>query len=268
VKHYQPVKSYTPAVQKTSRAVDKSIAGTYRWGEYTRSTVMKGDIIGNAQDVRVAVNQDGSITLHETDPFIGTKSVSRASPLSQLVFQKPNGDYVVFKTDANGRKYMAKTSDSWNGTYEKISWCDENTFQVGLFTGCMLIFLIEVVLWILFLIRRLLQKRKRQSMGPNGTILSKNVAGIMALTNIAFFAISMSFWGDRLRYGVPFDIKLTLCLPVIASILALVLTAVTVRSWIKNMGSLLFRINLTLTAVLGLTFIWFYNYWNFLGFKF
>lgn len=268
VKHYQTAKSSKPVAQKTCSTVDSRIAGTYRWGQYTRSTLFKGSIFGNAQDVNVAVNQDGSITLYETDPFIGTKSVSKARPMSPLIFQKSNGDYVVFKTGTDGQKYMAKTSDSWNGTYEKISWYDENSFQMGLFAVCMLVFLIEFVTWVIFLIRSLLQKKKGKAEYQNGTLLSKNIAGVMLLMNLVFFAISMTCWGDRLRYGVPLDVKLTLCLPIIASILALALSATAIRSWIKHMGSLLFRINLSLTAVLGLVFIWFYNYWNFLGFRY
>lgn len=268
VGHYQTAKYNKPVLQNSSLAVDKSIAGTYRWGDYTRSTVMKANIFGNSQDVRVTVNSDGSITLNETDPFIGTKSVSRAYQVSQMVFRKSNGDYVVFKVGANGRKYMAKTSDSWNGTYEKISWYDQNAFQMGLFTVAMFLFLIEFVMWIIFLIRRLLKKRKGKIAEPSQTILSKDITGVLALTNISFFAISMICWGDRLRYGVPLDIKLTLCLPIISSVLAIALSAAAIRSLVKKMGSLKFRINLTLTAVLGLVFIWFYNYWNFIGFRY
>ena len=266
VKHYQTVKDSEPAAQKTSSAVANSIAGTYRWGDYPRSTVMKAGIFGKTQDVRITVNPEGSIALYETDPFIGTKSTSHAFQVSPLVYRKSNGDYVVFKTGVDGRKYMAKTSDSWNGTYEKISWYDESSFQMGIFAVGILIFLAEFLMWIIFLIARLLQQKRGKNVKQNGTMLLKNTTGIMALTNISFFAISMTCWGDRLRYGVPLDIKLTLCLPIIASILALVLSAATIRSWLKNVGRLGFRINLTVTAVLGLVFIWFYNYWNFIGF--
>jgi hypothetical protein len=268
VTHNQTAKGSKPVDQNTSSTAGNSVTGTYRWGNYTRSTLIKAGIFGNAQDVNVTMNPDGSITLYETDPFIGTKSTSKASLLSPHVFQKSNGDYVIFKTGADGRKYMAKTSDSWNGTYEKISWYDASTFHMGLFAVGMLMFFAEFVMWIIFLIRGLFKIRKVKEAFQKGTLLFKNMAGVMSLMNITFFAISMTCWGDRLRYGVPLDIKLTLCLPVTASILALVLSAITIRSWVNHIGSILLRINLTVTTVLGLAFIWFYSYWNLLGFRY
>lgn len=263
---YYPLQTCGSAeVQKAGFPTNDSVAGIYRFGEYTYSTVQKGDLLGVGQDATVTVEPDGSISLQETDPFTGKNTVLNAKQVSPLVYKTADGDYAVFKKDSGGKTaYMALTSDSWHGTYEKISWYDENTFQIGLFVSLMGLALFEAVVWLVFLIRH---HKKGISQSKTAAFLT-HAAGVTSLLNLSFFLVSMATWGTRLRYGVPLDIMLLLVIPNITAILT-VLTAVfffIVAFKKKEKGKFL-KINTTVALALGIAFIWFNNYWNFIGFR-
>lgn len=250
-------------------SIDKSIAGTYRFGEYTRSTIAKADIFGVGQDTTVTVNDDGSITLDETDPFTMERSVLNAKPISSLTFRKTDGDYIVFKKDNNGKiAYMAQTSDSWHGTYEKISWYDQNSFQIGLFIILMGLSLFETVVWLIYLMHRFLSRKKPAAPKSKAFSFSSHSAGICTLLNFSFFAVSLMTWGTRLRYGVPLDIFLLLIIPNATSILTIIYVIVLIVKRKSKEPGRFFRINSVLAASIGIAFIWLYSYWNFIGFRF
>lgn len=250
-------------------SIDKNIEGTYRFGDYTRSTLNKGDLFGVGADVTVSVYEDGRIVINETDPFTGEKSVSNAQQVAQMVFKKEDGSYVVFKKDNKGKiSYMAQTSDSWHGTYERISWYDENSFQIGLFTAGIIILLFECILCLVFCIRSFVNRSKSKKHSLKIVKFLSLLSGLNSLLNIMYFAISMMTWGERLRYGMPLDAELLLLIPIITTIMSAVLFIGSIIVWNKKAGSLLFRVNTSAAAATGLVFVWIYSYWNMLGFKY
>ncbi len=264
--YYQKEEAKTAA--STEAFQKSSVDGVYRFGDYARSTIAKGDIFGAGEEVIVRQNKDGTLTLDETDPFTGKKSITTAKQISTLAFQKPDGDYIVFKKNASGQAaYMAQTSDSWHGTYEKISWYETNQFQNTFFLVIMLIALLEIVLWILSLIKRML-KSKNSPAAEKTVIWSKNIMGLGALLNFNFFVVSLTTWGTRLRYGVPLDIKILLCVPIAAGILTMLLAILSVIIWKGKYNSLRYRIYISVGVIIGILFIWFDCYWNFMGFHY
>lgn len=265
-RYYKKEEAKAAAAAQTPQK--SSVDGVYRFGDYARSTIAKGDIFGAGEEVKVKQNKDGTLTLDETDPFTGKKSITTAKQISALAFQKPDGDYVVFKMNASGQAaYMAQTSDSWHGTYERIFWYDTNQFQSYFFLVIILFALLEIILWIVSLIRRMV-KRKNSPAMEKSVIWSKNIIGFGALLNFTFFAVSLVTWGTRLRYGVPFDIKFLLCFPIVAGIMTMMLAVLSVIIWKKKYSSLLYRIYLSAGTMIGFLFIWFDCYWNFMGFQY
>ncbi len=267
--HYFPVSRNKMEKSVLNEAPDKKIEGTYRFGEYTRTTLNKGDLFGVGEDVKVTVNADRTITLDETDPFTGKKTVINAKQVKPMIFKNSDGEYFVFKLDDKGEvAYMAQTSNSWHGTYERISWYDENSFQISLFVVCCVLFLLEVLLYIVFTIRHLIFKRKGIAK-VSGTVRCLNfLVAINSMLNLLFYGISMITWGSRLRYGVPIDVKLLLLIPVVSCLITAALSVGSIIAWKKKEGSLFFRINTSLVTIAGVIFVWFYQYWNLLGFKY
>lgn len=267
--HYFPVVQSDFNNMDTNGLVDNRIEGTYRFGDYTRSTLNKGDLFGSGQDVRVHINDERTITLYETDPYTRVKKIIVATQVFPLKFKTSEGEYVVFKQDKEGKiKYMAQTSDSWHGTYERINWYDENFFQIGTFIGGIFIFLFEIIVCTVWLFKQLMKKNTKGGIDYKSNRVIRLLHGIGALFNIAFYGISMMTWGERLRYGVPLDVKLLLILPIATCLIYIILAILSFLSWKNRMGSLFFRINTTVATLAGLIFIWFYNYYNLLGFKY
>jgi Beta-lactamase class C and other penicillin binding proteins len=251
----------------SSGADSSAVAGSYRFGEYTKSTIAKADIFGAGEGVKVTANPDGSISLNGIDSFTGEKYTSTAVRITGLVYQKENGDYIVFKSDESGKvKYMAQTQDSWHGTYEKISWYDENSFQIGLFITLLALSLFVVIVWLIYLIRRIV-KKDTSSMPPIA-VFSMHTSGISSLLNISFFVISIMTWGDRLRYGVPLDAKLLLCIPMANCLFSIFLAVACFLNLKYNKVSRFYKVIVLIAALSSIVFTWFYNYWNFLGFRF
>lgn len=269
IDHYYPsIENNTHKISFSSD-INKNVEGTYRFGEYTRSTLNKGDIFGAGEDVKISVNKDGSITVNEIDPFTGKESITSAVQITKMVFRKSNGEYIIFEQGKGSDiAYMAQTSNSWHGTYERINWYDENFFQIGLFIVCIIVFLLEIMLWIVFSVRCIIKKYKENTIGFKIVRYVYWIVGVNSLLNIMFFIISMMTWGERLRYGMPLDAKLILIIPIINTLISIVLAVYSVVSWKCKHGSLFFRINTSAVAVICLVFVWIYNYWNLLGFRY
>lgn len=265
--HYYPESKINNGRVEKRETPNKEIVGTYRFGEYTRSTINKGDIFGAGEEVDISINGN-DVIIKGVDPFTRKTFITNAIQIAPMVLKSADGEYFVFKKDEKGKvAYMAQTSTSWHGTFEKISWYEKNAFQLGLFLICNLIFLLEIIISLIVLVRSKMKKRSGKSQNKLVNYQAALI-GMNSLLNILFYAISMMTWGDRLRYGVPIDIKLLLCLPVICSILTVMIFAGTVQSWKKNYGSLFFRINATVVTTASVFFIWLYNYLNLLGFKY
>ncbi|NLD49713.1 MAG: beta-lactamase family protein [Clostridiaceae bacterium] len=269
IDHYFPAPADSLDDCIMAGVLDKRIEGTYRFGEYTRTTLNKGDIFGAGEDVKVIINKDKSITVHEADPFTGEKTATVATQVKPMIFKSSDGEYFAFKLNNDGEvTYMANTSNSWHGTYERISWYEGNLFQVGIFMACSVILLVEIILFIVFATRYFVMKHKH-TVRVSLFVRSVNLLlGINSLLNLLFYGISLTTWGDRLRYGVPMDVRLLLCIPVITSVITIGLAVASIISWKKKTGSLLFRTNTSIAVITFLIYMWLYNYYNLLGFKY
>ncbi len=248
-------------------APNPEIVGTYRFGEYTHSTIGKGDLFGAGDEVKVSI-VGNQVALDIVDPFIGNQINVKAIQISPLVLRSETGEYYVFKKDKNDKiNYMADTATSWHGTYERISDYETNTVQVIGFTICSVIFMLELLACMVVFIQNRGRVKKGEAIDLAVTRLI-GLNGANALLNILFYGISMMTWGDRLRYGVPMDIKILLCLPIICTFLTALITTATVIAWIRKQGSLLMRVSASIAALASIWFIWLYQYLNMLGFRF
>ncbi|MBO0562242.1 hypothetical protein EXQ36_14980 [Clostridium botulinum] len=64
------------------------------------------------------------------------------------------------------------------------------------------------------------------------------------------------------------EAKLLLYVPILSLFLNLLLLVYTVLNWMKKNGKLFSRIYYFAVALTGILYVWFLNYWNFLGFKY
>jgi uncharacterized membrane protein YuzA (DUF378 family) len=90
---------------------------------------------------------------------------------------------------------------------------------------------------------------------------------------LALFAFVLVFLdSDGFRWKIGFGemstINLVLSVWLAAAVLTLGLLAFTVLAWIKRYWGRVSRIHYTLVTLAAVTFVWFLNYWNLLGFQY
>ena len=71
-----------------------------------------------------------------------------------------------------------------------------------------------------------------------------------------------------ITYGQISTINIILAAWLLAAVLTIVLTAMTVWVWRKRFWGVMARVHYTLVTLAALAFVWFLNYWNLLGFRY
>ncbi|MCG8369115.1 MAG: beta-lactamase family protein [Proteobacteria bacterium] len=94
----------------------------------------------------------------------------------------------------------------------------------------------------------------------------------VASSNLLFFGAALlvlSVYGNTLAWSIPFAFKAMLVLPVIASLAGLHLLYRTIRVWNTGLlNGIAARIRHSAVTVLAAFMIWFYWYWNIIGFQY
>ena len=71
-----------------------------------------------------------------------------------------------------------------------------------------------------------------------------------------------------IAYGEMSTINLILTTWLAAAALTIVLAGLTIAAWKQDFWGRMARIHYSLVALAALTFVWFLNYWNLLGFRY
>src|SRR5579875_2167849 len=237
--------------------------GIYRSNPYSRSTFEK--LITLYWQFRITANPDGSLEFHYPHKF---KPPSRWVALAPDYFECSDGQgHAVFKTDGNGRvTYLFTDRDS----YEKVPWYGTAAFQVTLVEALMVILLSGCVWWPVYWLVRRWQKK---SSPENGALRwARWAAAVLGAMNV-FFIIEMLHLLNRMDdwdfvYGVPPDIKALLWIPTVTTVLAAVVVCFAIWAWRRRFWSLAGRIHYSVIAAAALVFVWFFAYWNLLGFRY
>lgn len=270
------VKKYFPKKEEakdnkfyyTSKSNLNDFVGTYRFSENPKSTFYKAKAFPEGEDITVSLKNGKDLTLTGKDVFVGNKYSTTLKEIEPLVFKRDDtGEYVVFKKDKNGQiYYLAQQQDSWHGTYEKLKWYELSSVQISIFAFCSIVFLASII----FSIVRaayIVIKRKGNKLNK----LEKSIFGMsftVSFLNVFFFVTALFVLGEPTRYGMSIEGKLLLGVPILSLILNLLFLVYVVIYWIKKNSKLFFRIYYLILVFAGMLYIWFLNYWNFLGFKY
>lgn len=270
------VKKYFPKKEEAkdnkysymSKSNLKDVVGTYRFSENAKSTFYKAKAFPEGEDITVSLKNGKDLTLTGKDVFVGNKYSTTLKEIEPLVFKRDDtGEYVVFKKDKNGQiYYLAQQQDSWHGTYEKLKWYELSSVQISIFAFCSIVFLASII----FSIVRaayIVIKRKGNKLNK----LEKSIFGMsftVSFLNVFFFVTALFVLGEPTRYGMSIEGKLLLGVPILSLILNLLFLVYVVIYWVKKNSKLFFRIYYLILVFAGMLYIWFLNYWNFLGFKY
>jgi CubicO group peptidase (beta-lactamase class C family) len=260
---YPPKNSDAPSPLRLSTAEMSKYTGSYRSNPYSRRTFEK--LITLYWQYRITANPDGSLEFHYPHEF---KPPSRWVALGPDYFECSDGQgHAVFKTGNNGRvAYLFTDRDS----YEKVPWYATAAFQVALVKVLMVVLLSGCIWWpVYWLVQRL---RKKSSSASGALRWARWTAAILGVLNV-FFIVEMLHLLNQMDdwdfvYGVPVDFKALLWIPIVTTALAAVVVGFAVWVWWCRSWSLAGRIHYSVIAAAALVFVWFFAYWNLLGFRY
>jgi hypothetical protein len=113
--------------------------------------------------------------------------------------------------------------------------------------------------------------RKGRKDDPPLARRSARLAAIVALATLAFvagLAALVSAGGEEIVFGVPKGLAALLVLPVLITIMTVALLVLVVAAWKNRWWTPFRRVHASLFALAAVAMVWFYVYWNILGWQY
>jgi CubicO group peptidase (beta-lactamase class C family) len=262
--HYYPASAAAPiqpAVDFAKRA--GRFVGLYRQANSHSTTPEKVIGLFGALEVR--------------DPGDGTLLVSmeglelRFVEVEPVYFRQVDGPFaLVFREDDRGRITHLFTDIQPQNAFVKLDWYEAPSFNMALALGCVLVFLSMVPVAVIRFIRN------RRSGGDRGLVSrGARVAGWLivgiSLLNLLFL-VGIAIWFRPLRpselHGLSVIVEIVLGLGVLAAVLTAGALVYTVLAWKNSYWGIAGRAYYTLVTSAAVAFVWFLNYWNWLGWRY
>lgn len=261
VNHYYPAQAESPAPQPPADFQDRAsrFTGAYRINIYAHLTLEKMSQLG--KDVRVTADGDGTLSVHL--PGQTTQWVE----VEPSLFQRLHGsDYLAFREDENGRITHMFIGATPYAAYERLAWYENSVVHLGLFGFAMLFFLSAILAGpASYLVRRIQRKPSAQTEQPPRT--ARWLAIVVSALYLVFF-VGRVLLSAQAIYGLPPMLQLVFVLPIMAVVLTIGLVAFTILAWRDKYWGIWERLHYTLITLAALTFVWWLNYWNLVGFRF
>jgi CubicO group peptidase (beta-lactamase class C family) len=258
--HYypaSPVEPIQPPADFAGRA--SRFVGSYRNNEMAGTTALKS--LGLMDAIEISDPGDGTL-------LVGKERFVEVEP---LYFRQIDGPFgIAFREDDRGRITHLFTDRMTYVAYDKLGWYETRGFHLALALGSILIFLSMIPAAAIRAIRNRRLSGDRQT-APGGARLAQWIILGISLLNLLFlvgFALGMPAIIQNLLLDPPLITKIALGLGVLAAVLTVGALVYTVMAWKDGYWSIAFRAYYTLATVAAVTFVWFLNYWNLLGWRY
>jgi len=269
VDHYYPASPAAAAPQPVpdSTADIKRFTGSYRGTRNNETRWEKW--LALVKQVSVKSTSNGTLQTVGADSGVPVSQWSATT--DPLVLRQIDGsDMLVFQEDKNGNIASFVVASFPFEEYFKLDWFETSTFWLLWLLGCLLFFLVNVLVWTLrFLINRVRHKNIAKEDEPLSTRIAHWVSwGVSALGLFFAIAFLITSVGPHIAHGIPPATAGLLTIPLIMSVLTVAMVIFTVLAWVRRDWNLAWRVYYTLVTVASVAFIWWLNSWNLLGWRF
>lgn len=233
-------------------------SGYYREAEISQTSIEK--LATLIRQDRIVASADGGVvwrshTFRPAEEPLLYREMETGEPLAEVVGE-------------TGARYLASP---W-GLMERVTWLEARPVQL--------------ILWVLFAAILLAAStwpagrvpRYQPNLTPTDSFLPRwpfYCAAMAALFHLVFLvtltatlAWALGEGARSLAYGVPFTLRLLLCLPLIGGALTLPAALGVAQAWRRDSWTFGYRLRLTLTVAALILFLPFLHSWNLLGFRF
>jgi hypothetical protein len=188
-----------------------------------------------------------------------------------LYFRQVDGPFsLVFREDDRGRITYMFTDLMPQYAAVKLDWYETPGFNMALGLGCVLVFLsmIPVTVVRLFRNRRLGGERKPASRGAR--VARWIIIGISILNLL--FLVGIALWFRPARpselHGLSLIVEIVMGLGVLSAVLTVPALVYTLLAWKNSYWGIASRVYYSLVTFAAVGFVWFLNYWNWLGWRY
>jgi len=262
--HYYPAPMVEP-IQPRADFVKRAgrFVGSYK---DTRSAYTTFEKLGNLMSPPIKVSDPGDGTLLLTLRGIETRLVE----VEPLYFRQVDGPFgVVFREDDRGRITHMFLDVSPQEDYEKLNGYETTSFNMALLLVCILVFVSMIPAAVIHYIRNR-RLGGEQISAPRSArvaywiILGISVLNLLFVVGVARMVTSLGFP----RFGVSLIDKITLGLGVLSALLTVGAVVYAALAWKDGYWGVTVRAYYTLVTVAAIAFVWFLNFWNFLGWRY
>jgi hypothetical protein len=229
------------------------LAGSYRFTRHNYSSIEK--LMSMMSALKIAPGPDNTVLL--SGPF--SKEPWHFVEVAPYFFHQLDGDLeLAFREDDGKITHAFLSMVPFMPAY-RVAWYATSTFNYMLLA-------LGIVLFITTLVSAF-RHRKAGKEGPSGARTAVRLGVAVSALTILFLASFVAI-STSVRYGIPTSLAVALSLPVLISILTVGVAVFAALSWTNGWWTIFRRIHYSLFALLAVGYVWFYYYWNVLGWQY
>lgn len=258
--HYYPQAAVAPIQPPADFAARADrFVGDYRSTRSSYTTLEK--YLSLFPAVQVRNPGDGTLTL--VTPW-GDWSFVEEAP---LYFRKVDAPFhILFREDDQGRIATLFTDYTPMFAFEKVRWYETTSFNLPILLSSLVLFLSVLPVALIRGLRNRRAKGDREPAPRKARIASWLIVAISIL-NLLFVAGTF-VWGQWVAFGIPPAYKIAMGLGVLAALLTVGALVYAFFAWKDRYWGVAFRIYYTLVTIAAVSFVWFLNQWNLLGWRY
>jgi len=220
----------------------------------------------------------GSFTLEIRDPGDGTLVIPMGEgrelhfvEAEPLYFHQVDGPFsMFFREDDQGRITYMFTDLVPHYGYVKLEWYEMPGFNMMLAQVCVLMFLSMLLVALARAIRNRRSGGERNHASRFARAADSILFGI-SLLNV-LFVVGIALWFRPMHpselHGISLIVEIVMGLGVLAAVLTAGALVYTVLAWKNRYWGIAYRVYYTLVTIAATAFVWFLNYWNWLGWRY
>ena len=266
--HYYPAPRVTPLRPRADFAEQAGrFAGSYRDANSHSTTPEKVQYLFGALEIRDAV--DGTLVVP-----MGEGLEFRFVEVEPLYFRQVDGPFsMFFREDDQGRITYMFTDILPEYGFVKLDWYETPGINMSLALLCILVFLsmLPVALIRFIRSRRLGGDQNSASRGTRSARVADWIILTISLLNL-LFVVGIALWFRPMHpselHDIPLIVEIVIGLGVLAAVLTPGALVYSVLAWKDRYWGVAFRVYYTLVTIAAVGFVWFLNYWNWLGWRY
>ena len=263
--HYYPAAAVTP-IQPPADFAQRAerFTGQYRFANSHSTTPEK--VINLFGGPQINNGGDGTLVLP-----IGEGNELRFVEVEPLYFRQVDGPFsMVFREDDQGRIIYMFTDFVPHYGYVKLEWYEAPGFHIVFAQICILVFLSMLLVALVRFIRSRRTGADRNPAPRGARVADRIILAVILLDMLFLVGVALKFPPTQPSelHGIVLTTEIAIGFGVLSALLTPAALVYTVLAWKDRYWGVAYRMYYTLVTVAAIAFIWFLNYWKWLGWRY